>query len=468
MKLIDPDTFESYQPFRESNGLVSTCASEIQIEPVDWLWAGRLARGKHTCTAGEPGTSKSTLSMFIAATVSTTGAWPCGEGYSPLGSVIILSAEDGAADTIVPRLHVAGADLGRVHIVSAVREAGERRAFNLQRDLALLEEEVSRIGDVALIIIDPVSSYLGGADSHKNAEVRGVLEPISEFAERKRVAVLSITHFCKAGAGSTTKALHRFIGSIAFVGAPRIALAVIEEAETDRRLLLHAKNNLAPPPAGLAYRIKEKLVGRTGEAVAAPYVAWDEQHVTMTANEALASEASTDRGSTLAEAKEFLEELLAEGPVPSTQVQADAEAFGLSWSTVKRAKARLKIKAQKSGLKDGWLWSLSRRGSTSEEAHVSKMSPFGISAVSDEPLRDFSKRTNNHPETVEKAEEVQTPVMSLFGTDEHLRDPDAFEERAACLQYDAGLSRAEAEAQAAEELYPDLPDFLDRRRRAQA
>jgi putative DNA primase/helicase len=127
-----------------------------------------------------------------------------------------------------------------------------------------------------------VSSYLGGADSHKNAEVRGVLEPVREFAERLRVAVLSITHFSKTAAGSTTKALHRFIGSIAFVGAPRIALAVIEEPETDRRLLLHAKNNLAPPPAGLAYRIREKVVGPAGAAVAAPYVAWDDQHVTMT------------------------------------------------------------------------------------------------------------------------------------------------------------------------------------------
>jgi putative DNA primase/helicase len=72
--------------------------------------------------------------MHIAAIVSTAGAWPCGEGKSPIGSVIILSAEDGASDTIVPRLHAAKADLGRIHIVSAVRDAEGCRAFNLQRD----------------------------------------------------------------------------------------------------------------------------------------------------------------------------------------------------------------------------------------------------------------------------------------------------------------------------------------------
>jgi putative DNA primase/helicase len=178
--------------------------------------------------------------MAIVATLTMGGQWPCNEGKAPLGSVIVLSAEDGAADTIVPRLHAAGADLGRVQIVSAVRERDGkgRRAFNLQVDLALLEKEIERIGDVTLIVIDPVSSNLGKTDSHKNAEVRGVLEPIGEMAERLRVAILSVTHFSKSGAGATTKALHRFIGSIAFVGAARIALAVIEDAENDTWLRL--------------------------------------------------------------------------------------------------------------------------------------------------------------------------------------------------------------------------------------
>jgi RecA-family ATPase len=246
----------------EKLGLISVCASEVPIEQVDWIWPGRLAVGKHTTVAGEPGTSKSTLTMGIAATVTVGGLWPCNEGRAKDGSVIVLSAEDGAADTIVPRLWAAGADLGRIHIVSAVRDTDGRRTFSLQRDLALLEQEVRRIGDVVLIIIDPVSSYIGGkTDSHKNAEVRGVLEPLGEFAERMKVAVLSVTHFSKAGAGTSTKALHRFIGSIAFVGAPRVALAVIEDAANGRRLLLHAKNNLAMPPQGIAYRIKEKIVG---------------------------------------------------------------------------------------------------------------------------------------------------------------------------------------------------------------
>ena len=113
---------ETDTPPKTVSNLISSCASDITPEAVEWLWAGRLAIGKHTCIAGEPGTGKSQLSVAIIAAVTTGGDWPCGEGRAKLGSVIILSAEDGAADTIVPRLMAAGADLMRVHIVSSVSE----------------------------------------------------------------------------------------------------------------------------------------------------------------------------------------------------------------------------------------------------------------------------------------------------------------------------------------------------------
>ena len=369
------------------DALICRCASEIAPERVDWLWPGRIARGKHTCFAGEPGTGKSQLATDIEARITMGAEWPCGEGRAPQGSIIILSAEDGEADTIVPRLLAAGADLGRVHIISAVRiEDKGRRSFNLRADLDLLEQKVVELGDVGLIRIDPISAYLGKTDSHNNAEVRGVLEPIAEMAERMRIAILSITHFSKTGAATMTKALHRFIGSIAFVGAPRAAFAVIEDSsDTERRLLLHAKNNLAAPPQGLAFRLKQTIVGDLGKGIVASRVEWEQEPVTVTADEALAAEAAgAANTSSGVEAENFLQELLAEGPVPAKQVRADVDAAALSWSTVKRAKARLGIKAEKDGMDGGWSWSLPRRGSNlSEEDHVLNMSPF----VPDEPLR---------------------------------------------------------------------------------
>ena len=343
---------------REPSRLVVRCASEIELEHVEWLWPGRLALGKHTCIAGDPGTGKSQLSTAIAATVTIGGVWPCDEGRSPQGGVIILSAEDGAGDTIVPRLYAADADCGRVHIVNSV-QADCRRSFTLQTDLELLENKIRELGDVALVCIDPISSYLGKTELHKNAEVRGVLEPLTEMAERMRVAVLSVTHFSKGGANSTGKALHRFIGSIAFVGAPRMAFAVIEDADnSERRLLLHAKNNLAAPPSGLAYRLKQTIVG-DGKGIAASRVDWEPEHVSITANEALAADAGQSPRP-CEEAEGFLKELLADGPIPAKQVKSDADAAGLSWATIRRAKNRLALTIKREGFGPGSsiLWAI--------------------------------------------------------------------------------------------------------------
>jgi hypothetical protein len=124
---------------------------------------------------------------------------------------------NGASDTIVPRLHAAEADCGRVHIVSAVRDDTElARGFDLQRDLASLEDLIAELGDVVAVAIDPISAYLGrGIDSHKNAEVRSVLEPLAQMAERTGIAVLTVTHLSKNGVGS---AINRFLGSIRLCG----------------------------------------------------------------------------------------------------------------------------------------------------------------------------------------------------------------------------------------------------------
>ena len=258
--------------------LVSRRASAITPKAVEWIWQGRIARGKHTALAGEPGTSKSTLLAEIVACITTGREWPCNEGRPPhKGRVLMLSAEDDAADTIVPRLIAADADLDAVEIVDAVRDKNGQRSLNLAADIAELEKAIIKFGDVVLITIDPISAYLGKTDSHKNSEVRGVLEPLQKMAERTGVAVVSVTHFSKQGGGNgRPKALHRFMGSIAFTAAARMAFAVIEDQDdANRRLLLHVKNNLAAPPQGLAFTVVQKIVDVTGGSTVQPYVAWE-------------------------------------------------------------------------------------------------------------------------------------------------------------------------------------------------
>ena len=214
-----PQIIENTPP-QETNGraLVILRASDIEMTPVAWLWPHKLALGKLSLIAGEPGLGKSQLTASLAAAVTTGGLWPCSCERAPLGNVVIFSAEDDPSDTVVPRLKAAGADLDRVRIVSSVESSDGRgktqHSFNLQTDLALLESAITNLGDVRLTNIDPITSYLGKVDSHKNAEIRSVLEPVAQMAVRRGVAVVGVTHFSKSG---STSAINRFIGSIGFI-----------------------------------------------------------------------------------------------------------------------------------------------------------------------------------------------------------------------------------------------------------
>ena len=378
------------RPNRKS-GLVTIRADKVAIRRIDFIWLNRLARGKHTCVAGDPGLGKSQLAIFAIAEVTTGGMLPCGEGKAPVGNVVILSAEDGVEDVLVPRLKAAGADMSRVTIVKGtyVEDAKGKRTFSLQTDLAKLEKLIDEIGDVVLVVVDPVSSYMGKVDSHRNSELRAVLDPVTQLAEDKHVAVLSVTHLTKGATGTSMKVIHRFIGSIAFVGAPRAAFAVVEDPDDkDRRLFLSVKNNLGPRPQGLAFRLAQRIVATDGDGdIVASYVEWDSQPVTTTADEALAATSApgaAERGSARDEATDFLRQLLKDGPVAASAVWEAADANGIAARTLKRAKSELGVKAQhRPDLDGGWEWVLPEggqktpKGATPEDGPLRKdLAPF--------------------------------------------------------------------------------------------
>jgi putative DNA primase/helicase len=344
-----------------SGAIRITRGSSVKPERITWVWPGRIARGKHTALAGEPGVGKSTLLYGIAATITTGGQWPAGEGRAPKGSVVLLSAEDGPADTIVPRFLAAGGDSNKLHIVTAVEiERDGVRGFNLQADLAALEAKICEIGDVVLVIIDPISSYLGGTDSHKNADVRGSVDPLNAMADRLGVSIVSNSHFSKSGAASSSRALHRFIGSIAFVASPRVAFAVVDDGETDeegnlkhpgRKLLLHVKSNIGPAPQGLAYRLEQRLatdIGDPPEPLYASCVAWETEPVTKTADQAISEHEGSLRTTKGARpsperdrAEAFLRSWLKYGQQPAKEVTKAAREAGINPKPLREARERI-------------------------------------------------------------------------------------------------------------------------------
>jgi hypothetical protein len=276
----------------------------------------------------------------------------------------MLSAEDGIADTIVPRLIGAGADRTRITAVSGVETTDGRKTFDLKADIDLLEKNVRDIGDVKLIIIDPVSAYMGKVDGHGNVETRSVLEPIADMADRLRIAVVAVTHLNKGGTGSQG-VLERFQGSIAFIAAARSGFAVIPDDENEGRVLvLSVKNNLAPMAKGLAFRCLQTIVG---DGIVASAIDWENEHVSRTADEALcAIEAGAQSRNSTAkdEAIEFLNTILACGPVDVQDVERQARDAGVlgdrqpisQCKPIRAARESLGIKPRQVDRK--WVWAL--------------------------------------------------------------------------------------------------------------
>jgi hypothetical protein len=351
--------------------LISHRASDLEPEKLIWIWPGRVPEGKLVLLGGPPGLGKSQVTAFISAVVSNGLHWPCDEGRAPQGDVVFMSAEDGIHDTIVPRLMAAGADLTRVHIVAAATKVDGtgRKTFSLKTDVDLLEALVRQISTVRLIIVDPISAYMGGADGNGNVETREVLEPLAEMANRLRIAVVAVTHLNKGGAGNQN-ALNRFAGSIAFVAAARAAFAVIEDPDDeDRRLLLQAKNNLGKKCEGLAFRLEQRLIA--GDIISSN-VMFENDYVSASIDEALnASEGrgTSEKRTNKDDAADFLRTILAGGALPVLEIESEAREAGLLGpdnpisqnKAFRSARDMLGITAQRrggTGAKGQWLWEL--------------------------------------------------------------------------------------------------------------
>lgn len=346
----------------------STPLSDIVPEKVEWVWPGVLARGKLTLIGGDPEQGKSMFAVDCAARISAAKNFHLGP-RAPVGSTLILSAEDGKADTIRPRAEAAGADLTKLFVFesSLSDKDGAPRTFSLAHDLDLLAEAVTKIGDVHLIIIDPVTAYMGKVDSHSTGDVRAVLEPLSRFAEEHRVSVLAVTHPPKANQGN---AMRQFTGSFAYVAAARVAFCIVSEPDSDRHLMLGVKNNVGRKLPGRAYSVRSKEIS---ESIEAPYIEWSSDPVDVTADQALADAAAAMRDpKAIEDAEEFLQEQLADGPKLQAEIGKAARGRDIKRRTLRRAKANLGVKSRKGGVASGWLWELpeAKNGGNAEDGQA--------------------------------------------------------------------------------------------------
>lgn len=324
---------------KKSLKLEITKASEVQVKSVEWLWYPYIPYGKVTILQGDAGDGKSTFILKLAAMLTVGEPMPFtdGEGMEAI-NVIYQSTEDDADDTIVPRFIKAGGDTDKLLFIN------EKEHYLSFSDTRLLE--AIRQTKAKLIVLDPLSAYIGEATSINSAnEVRRQFRPLIDIAKEQRCAIVIVHHMNKA---IGQKALNRSVGSVDIVGAARSVLLIgrTDKDRPDERILAQVKSNLAPTGNAILFSVNEGGIE------------WIEE-TAKTADEVLgnvfASMGRPDEQMQLA--KETLIQILDAGtPKPQAEIMEKLKLLGVGQSTVKKAKALLGIRSIKQGTQ--WFWTL--------------------------------------------------------------------------------------------------------------
>ena len=329
----------------------------VEPRPVRWLWNGRLPLGTLALVAGREGIGKSTFAYDLAARV-TRGDLPGVFEGQPKG-VLIAATEDSYAFTIVPRLMAAGADRSECYRVDVVTSEGFEGELSLPADIPQLERLALEV-DAALLILDPLVSRLStNLDTHKDAEVRQALEPLAGLAERAGLVVPGIIHVSKS---PSTDPLTLITGSRAFGAVARAVFFAMRDPEDDHHYLLgQPKNNLGRSDLPtLCYAIEETRVAETDEGpVFTARIAWQGES-DRDVRDALEATSRGETRSKVEEATDWLGEYMESkgGFDLSEKVKVAGKRDGHSVSTLKRARQRLKVRAEPVGFPKRTYWAM--------------------------------------------------------------------------------------------------------------
>ena len=389
-----------------SDGGLGVLASEISPEKVEWLWAGRIPIGKITVLDGDPGLGKSFLTLDLAARITTGRLMPDGSPGVD-GGVLVLNAEDGSADTIVPRLLAMGANLKRVRILKTLMGSDGERQPEIPADLAAIERTAELV-KAKLIVVDPLMAFLASeTNSFRDQDVRRALAPLAMTAERLGAAVLIVRHLNKNSEGNP---IYRGGGSIGIIGAARAGLLVARDPDdqsNQSRILAVTKTNLGPSSPSLRWSIQSDDRGLIR-------VHWSGESAHQAS--ALLALPSGDEGRTeLEEACDFLLATLADGPLPANEVIQKGRAAACSERTLKRAKEKLGVKSRRHITV--WQWELPAKDAkpTSNSANTSRLAPFA-QATDSKPIESCSSTKDAKDGGMASFDEKVAPFAPNNGT----------------------------------------------------
>ncbi len=318
--------------------------SDIPDRPLVWFWDQKIPDCGVSMLQGDPGVSKSYLSTYMAAMVSTGRPWPdCPDIPVARGSVVIFSGEDDCA-RIRERCNWMGADMDAVRLVTP-----GKRLLDIRYDLNSLQAQINALPvKCRLLIFDPITSYMGSCKQNNNNEVRTALEPLSEFAVENRLCIILINHMNKK---QGEKYVYRGLGSMGFTAVCRSVWGIVfDESDLDHetRLFCMVKNNYSRIRSGLKYRIINNAIEFDRE----PFLGDIDE---------MSGKAKEGRDSKQRQAADLIQELLeaAGEAVPSVDIMEAGEAAGFKKGTMFHASKLLDIKKTKDiTVRGQWLWEL--------------------------------------------------------------------------------------------------------------
>ena len=317
------------------NGLQMIKMSEVQSQEVSWLWYPFIPYGKLTIIQGDPGDGKTTLVLNIAAWLSKGEGLDSEMKLSEPVNVIYQSAEDGLADTVKPRLELAGADCERILVID-----------EKEKSLSMVDERLEKAivqTKARMLILDPIQAYLGGGmDMNRANEARDMTKKLGALAEKHQCAIVLIGHMNKA-AGN--KAAYRGMGSIDFFAVARSVLLVGRvEGEPNIRAVVQIKNNLAAFGHPKAFALSEDGFQWLGD-------------YEITADEVLGGIAP--KANKMEQAKRLLRELAeTNNAMQSNEIFNLADEQGISKRTLENAKKELGVRAKR--INNTWYWELDK------------------------------------------------------------------------------------------------------------
>jgi AAA domain len=359
---------------QETRPLIRRRMNQFERRDLEWLWAPFVPLGLLTLLQGDKAVGKSSVAIDMAARISTGRPWPRfghdPEERAPKGSVIILCKENDVSRIIQPRLEAARADLNRVYTLGYKVPDDPVEIDPLGRldtNIRELEGQIREIGDVKLIVIDPITDYAGRLDLYRDNQIRTLLNPLGRLASRYALAIVMVLHLNKK---TDLPARYRGLGG---VGIRNVAQSVImvglnKDAPGERFMAQDAANLCAETRAvsfqmthvGLYHRIE-----------------WGSHWEEADLDERMAEkrESKQDR------ATQLLRQWLAHGPVEVEELKRRAKKEGISFRTMETAKKDYGAASVRKSRDDPWCWAKPGEG---EEPRSQWRPNFGRGEARDE------------------------------------------------------------------------------------